>query len=225
MADLEGFVRRLGHRFADPGLLEQALTHRSAGGANNERLEFLGDALLGLVVAEELYRLRPRASEGDLSRLRASLVRRETLAEIARELALGEWLRLGQGELKSGGYRRDSVLANGLEAVIGAVLLDGGHEAARSLLLQLYATRLAELPARAALKDPKTRLQEYLQAHGQPLPDYEVVAVDGEEHRRTFTVACRVDGQAAPFEGTGLSRRKAEQQAASRALAGLAGEA
>lgn len=222
MTDLDGFATRLGHCFTDPALLEQALTHRSAGGRHNERLEFLGDALLGLVIADELYRLRPHADEGELSRMRASLVRRETLAELARGLDLGDHLRLGAGELKSGGYRRDSVLANGLEALIGAAYLDGGFAAGRALLLRLYAERLASLPPQGPEKDPKTRLQEYLQARGLPLPEYSVVEVAGEDHDRTYTVACQVDGLAAPLNGVGLSRRKAEQAAACHALAQLA---
>ncbi len=224
MVDAEGFASQLGHPFADGSLLEQALTHRSAGGAHNERLEFLGDALLGLVIADELYRLRPHADEGELSRMRASLVRRETLAELARDLALGDHLRLGPGELKSGGYRRDSVLANGLEAVIGAAYLDGGFAAGRTLLLRLYAERLANLPADAPDKDPKTQLQEYLQARGLPLPDYRVINTSGEDHDRTFTVECRVDGLAEPLSGNGTSRRKAEQAAAGRSLARLASD-
>jgi ribonuclease-3 len=221
MADAEGFAVRLGHPFADSTLLEQALTHRSTGGGHNERLEFLGDALLGLVIADELYRLRPHADEGELSRMRASLVRRETLAELARDLALGDHLRLGPGELKSGGYRRDSVLANGLEAVIGAAYLDGGFAAGRALLLRLYAERLANLPANAPDKDPKTQLQEYLQARGLPLPEYRVTNTSGEDHDRTFTVECLVDGAGEPFGGSGPSRRRAEQAAAARALDGL----
>jgi ribonuclease-3 len=221
MRELEGFAERLGHPFADHALFEQALTHRSAGGRHNERLEFLGDALLGLVIADELYRLRPHADEGELSRMRASLVRRETLAELARDLDLGDHLRLGAGELKSGGYRRDSVLANGLEALIGAAYLDGGFAAGRALLLRLYAGHLANLPLQGPEKDPKTRLQEYLQARGLPLPEYCVVEVAGEDHDRTYTVTCQVDGLAAPLNGVGLSRRKAEQAAARHALARL----
>ncbi|RLA33545.1 MAG: ribonuclease III [Gammaproteobacteria bacterium] len=221
MTDLEGFAARLGHPFADRGLLDQALTHRSAGARHNERLEYLGDALLGLVIADELYCLLPHADEGELSRMRASLVRRETLAEIARDLELGENLRLGPGELKSGGYRRDSVLANGLEAVIGAAYLDGGFAAGQALLRQLYAERLANLPADGSAKDPKTRLQEYLQARGRPLPEYRVAEGIGEDHDHTFTVECRVDGLAGSLSGVGRSRRKAEQAAASEALVRL----
>ncbi len=221
MDTAEAFAARLGYAFGDRALLDQALTHRSAGAPHNERLEFLGDALLGLVIADELVRLRPHADEGELTRLRASLVRRETLAELARELALGDCLRLGGGELKSGGYRRDSVLANGFEAVLGAAYLDGGFARVRDLVLRLYAARLDGLPEKGPPKDPKTRLQEYLQGRGLPLPDYEVVAIEGEAHERRFSVVCRIDGLDAPVPGAGVSRRKAEQASAARALARL----
>ena len=218
MDEAEALAARLDFAFSDRALLEQALTHRSAGAPHNERLEYLGDALLGMVVADELYRLRPHADEGELTRLRASLVRRETLAELARELALGDCLRLGGGELKSGGYRRDSVLANGFEAVLGAVYLDGGFDAARDLVRRLYAGRFAGLPEKGPPKDPKTRLQELLQARGAPRPEYEVVSIEGEAHERRFSVTCQVDGLADPVRGQGDSRRKAEQAAAAQAL-------
>ena len=221
MDTAEAFAARLGFAFGDRALLDQALTHRSAGAPHNERLEFLGDALLGLVIADELHRLRAHADEGELTRLRASLVRRETLAELARELALGDCLRLGGGELKSGGYRRDSVLANGFEAVLGAAYLDSGFHAARDLVRRLYADRLARLPEKGPPKDPKTRLQEYLQARGLPLPEYQVVTIEGEAHERSFTVTCHVEGVAEPAEGHGVSRRKAEQAAARRVLSSL----
>ncbi|HKK14468.1 MAG TPA: ribonuclease III, partial [Gammaproteobacteria bacterium] len=158
--------RAIGYRFDDQRLLEYALTHRSAGSRNNERLEFLGDAVLGLVMAEALYRAFPRATEGELSRLRATLVKRETLAEVARALALGDYLTLGSGELKSGGFRRDSILADALEAVFGALYMDGGFEAAGRLIRDLFRERLEDLPSAAALKDAKTRLQELLQGRG-----------------------------------------------------------
>jgi ribonuclease-3 len=218
MAGQEALARRLGHRFARPDLLMQALTHRSAGGPHNERLEFLGDALLGLVIAEAIYTRRPRASEGQLTRMRASLVRRETLAELARELDLGEHLQLGGGELKSGGQRRDSVLANALEAVFGAIYIDAGYAAGRDLLLRLFGSRLEALPAEGPAKDPKTRLQEYLQGAGQALPHYRVIDASGADHRRSYTVECVVEGLDAPLLGQGPSRRKAEQQAAESAL-------
>ncbi len=224
MGAAEALAARLGIAFTDPGLLDQALTHRSAGAPHNERLEYLGDALLGLVVADELYRRRPHADEGELTRLRASLVRRETLAELARELDLGGCLRLGGGELKSGGYRRDSVLANGFEALLGAAYLDGGFSAARDLVRRIYAGRLDALPVRAPRKDAKTRLQEFLQGHGRSLPAYRLADVVGEAHERTFTVTCHVDGLAEPQQGSGASRRKAEQAAAARALALLVEE-
>ncbi len=219
MTDPAGWLERaLGYRFSDAALLDRALTHRSAGGRHNERLEYLGDAALGFIVAEALYRSVPDADEGDLSRLRASLVNRPTLAAMARELGLPERLRLGSGELKSGGYRRDSILADALEAVFGAVYLDGGFEAARRSIHAAYGTRLERLPGPESLKDAKTRLQEALQAAGRPLPSYEVQAVEGEAHRRRFTVACHVEGEEGTVTGSGRSRRAAEQAAASGML-------
>lgn len=209
----------LAYRFEDPGLLDRALTHRSAGGRHNERLEFLGDALLGMVVAEALFQTLPDADEGYLSRLRAHLVRRETLAELAREVSLGERLQLGSGELKSGGHRRASILANGIEAILGAVYLDGGYEAARTLTLRLLGKRLAALPTHDQLKDPKTRLQEYLQGRGQELPDYEIESVTGLDHKQRFTAACVLQKQALRTVGEGGSRRKAEQLAAAAMIA------
>ena len=204
----------LEYRFKDLRLLEQALTHRSAGGSHNERLEFLGDALLGMVVAEALYQALPDADEGYLSRLRAHLVRRETLADLAAELSLGEHIRLGSGELKSGGHRRASILANGIEAVMGAVYLDGGYEAARDLILGLLKGRLGALPAHDELKDPKTRLQEYLQGRGQELPDYDIETVSGEDHKQRFTAGCALPRLSLRTVGEGRSRRQAEQAAA-----------
>jgi ribonuclease-3 len=207
-----------GHRFRDPGLVRDALTHRSAGSRNNERLEFLGDAALNLIMAELLFQRAPEATEGELSRLRASLVRGSTLAQIGRSLGLGDHLVLGSGELKSGGHRRDSILADALEALLGAVFLDGGFEACRRCILRLYEDRLANLPSPEALKDPKTRLQEWLQSRGRPLPQYTLVDARGEDHARQFTVHCRVQGLAQPAVGSGTSRRKAEQAAAEMAL-------
>ncbi len=206
--------KALEYRFKDPGLLEQALTHRSAGGSHNERLEFLGDALLGMVVAEALYQALPDADEGYLSRLRAYLVRRETLADLAGDLSLGQRIRLGSGELKSGGHRRSSILANGIEAVMGAVYLDGGYDAARDLIRRLLADRLGALPTHDELKDPKTRLQEYLQGRGQELPDYDIEAVSGEDHKQRFTAACALPRLSLRTVGEGRSRRQAEQAAA-----------
>ena len=218
MIDLSALDGRIGHRFADERLLQRALTHRSAGGDNNERLEFLGDAVLSLVISEELYRRFPKASEGQLSRLRASLVKGDTLAALARGLALGECIELGSGELKSGGHRRASILADALEAVIGALYLDGGAEAARAWILNLFDERLAACHPESVLKDPKTRLQEWLQAQGRPLPAYHVERVEGEAHAQTFTVQCEVAGLGRPTTGVAGSRRKAEQEAARQAL-------
>lgn len=211
----------LGYAFADPGLLNEALTHRSAGSVNNERLEFLGDALLNTVIAIELYRLRPESPEGDLSRLRASLVREETLAAIARAHAFGDSLVLGEGERKSGGHRRDSILADACEAVIGAVFLDSDFERVRQFIVALYRDRLDNLPSADELKDPKTRLQEYLQFRRQTPPEYEVVGSSGAEHARQFVVRCRIEALDLARTATGSSRRKAEQQAAQACLDAL----
>lgn len=206
--------KTFGYRFRDPSRLDQALTHRSAGEPHNERLEFLGDAVLGLIVADALCQLLPGAAEGYLTRLRARLVRKETLAEIGAELHLGDWLKLGPGELKSGGFRRASILANGVEAVLGAVYLDGGLADAQRLVTELYGDRLRSLPTEENLKDPKTRLQERLQAQGMDLPVYGVEAVLGEAHRRSFRVSCMVAAVDAKTEASGRSRREAEQKAA-----------
>jgi len=213
----------LGYRFSDQDRLAEALTHRSAGSRNNERLEFLGDAVLSAVIADAVYHRYPDTAEGDLSRLRATLVRKETLAGLARELGLGERLTLGSGEMKSGGHRRESILADAMEAVFGAVFLDGGWEPCRALILRLYEERLRNLPHPEALKDPKTRLQEFLQARGLPLPEYRVVEEGGEPHARTFRVGCAVSGLNEEIRASGTSRRKAEQAAAQTALARLTG--
>lgn len=218
---LRTLADRIQYRFGKPALLEQALTHRSAGTPNNERLEFLGDSLLSFVIADALFETSAGASEGDLTRLRASLVRAGTLADIAHELDLGDCLRLGPGELSSGGFRRRSILADALEAVLGGVYLDGGYEAARRVILLLYAGRLEDLPDAESLKDPKTRLQEVLQARGMGLPEYVLVATSGKEHRREFTMACRVPSLSVQEEATASSRRKAEQAAAAAALTRL----
>lgn len=217
--DLAKLEKRLGHQFGKPELLVEAVTHRSVLGPNNERLEFLGDSVLNFVVADELFRRRPRDTEGVLSRLRATLVNRPSLAELARELGLGDYLRLGGGELKSGGHRRDSILADGLEAVLGAVFLDGGYEACRALILRMYQERFANLPAAEELKDPKTRLQEYLQGLRRPLPAYQVLDVSGKAHDQVFRVECRVEGVEKATEGVAGSRRQAEQLAAEAMLA------
>ena len=209
-----------GHAFARPALLEQALRHRSAGGPHNERLEFLGDALLNLVVAEQLFERWPKADEGAMTRARAELVRESTLATIARGLALGARLTLGPGEMKSGGHRRDSILADALEAVIAAVYLDAGFEACRRIVLPWFEPLLAALPPLHQVgKDAKTRLQEWLQARQKPLPAYALVAEGGEEHARVFRVSCTLESPALVTEGEGSSRRAAEQVAAEAALA------
>ncbi len=218
---LDGLSRSLGYRFQDPGLLQVAVTHRSAGSDNNERLEFLGDAVLGYVIAEWLYTLFPEASEGQLSRLRASLVKKETLAGIARELKVGDYLSLGSGELKSGGFRRDSILADTLEAILGGIVMDSGFGACRTSIQQLFADRVSRLSAGDELKDPKTRLQEYLQSRKLELPDYEVVEVTGHAHNQQFVVECRVKGVQQPGRGKGSSRRRAEQAAAESIFAQL----
>lgn len=212
---------RLGREFRDPALLARALTHRSFSGANNERLEFLGDALIGLFIADALYAERPRAEEGDLSRWRSSLVRERSLAAIARRLELGDHLRLGEGELKSGGWRRDSVLADAVEAVIAAVYLDGGFEAAQRTCRMLFAQDLADLPDAETLKDPKTRLQEWLQGRSRPLPLYEVLEESGPAHRRYFRVRASLADENRIADASGGSRRIAEQQAASNLLEAL----
>ena len=219
--DLRWFEQALGHRFADVALLHQALTHRSAGGRHNERLEYLGDAALSLVIAEALYQRLPDAPEGHLSRLRANLVRRTALAPMAREIGIPLRLRLGPGELKSGGFRRDSILADALEALLGAVYLDGGIEALRPVVVRLYGARLDDLPPHETLKDPKTRLQERLQAQGLAVPDYRVDTVEGEDHAQQFSVTCRVAALEAETRGHGRSRRAAEQAAAATMLVEL----
>lgn len=203
-------------------LFEAAFTHRSAPGrVNNERLEFLGDAVLNLLVAEMLYRRFPRADEGDLSRLRARLVSAEPLAAIAQSIGLGDELRLGSGELKTGGFRRESILADALEALIGAVHLDRGLEAARDLVERLFGPAMDALPAPQDLKDPKTRLQELLQAAGRALPEYGIVEVSGEPHAQHFSVRCEVAELGLVTAGEGSSRRRAEQDAAQRLLDAL----
>ncbi len=211
-------TRELGYRFNNQDLLRSALTHRSFGSKHNERLEFLGDAILSFIISAELYTRFPELDEGRLSRLRASLVKGDTLAELARHLELGDYLQLGSGELKSGGFRRASILADALEAIIGAVYLDGGIDHARQLVLALYGDNLDRVSPAENLKDPKTRLQEYLQSRRQPLPQYDVVSVSGEAHDQTFVVRCTVGGLSEPTEGVGASRRRAEQAAAEAAL-------
>lgn len=204
----------LGHAFSDQELLRQALTHRSAGPGHNERLEFLGDALLGMLVADFLYRRFPDADEGQLTRTRAALVRRETLAGIARRVELGESLILGEGEQKSGGWRRASILANAVEALIGAVYLDAGIDACRTFVETLFSDELAEVDPATAGKDPKTALQEYLQSRSLPLPEYTTTAIAGPPHHQVFTVTCSAGTDGIVVDASGNSRRKAEQAAA-----------
>lgn len=217
----ERLVARLGHTFSDPGLLRQALTHRSAGNPHNERLEFLGDAILSCVVAEALFRRFPQAREGQLTRVRASLVKGATLAQMARELELGADLKLGGGELKSGGRDRGSILADALEAIIGAVYLDGGQSACSHVIEGLYRERLDAISLDGIPKDPKTRLQEWLQSRRLPLPAYRVLSVEGEDHSQVFTVQCELEVGQRAIRGQGASRRKAEQAAAKSALSVL----
>jgi ribonuclease-3 len=215
---IEALQRALDYRFQCVELLEQALTHRSAKGAHNERLEFLGDSVLGFVTAALLYAQFPKASEGQLTRLRAQLVKEKTLAEIARELELGELLRMGGGELKSGGYRRASILSDALEALFGAIYLDGGIAAAEHSIKQLYQNRIQSLSLESALKDSKTRLQEWLQSRKQALPDYQVTKEEGQDHNKVYWVQCHVKSHSLTTEGNGSSRRKAEQQAAAKMM-------
>jgi len=210
---------KLNYQFEKPELLQAALTHRSAGSKNNERLEFLGDSILNFVVAAEIYNLKPSYQEGQLTRLRANLVRGETLAEIARELELGDILKLGSGELKSGGFKRASILADAVEAIVGAIYLDGGYDAAKNTLHVLYAERFKNLPDSDPVKDSKTNLQEVLQGRGLGLPDYQLIETHGEPHARTFVVTCEIPALEIKVTSRGSSRRKAEQAAAADALA------
>ncbi|MCX8016839.1 MAG: ribonuclease III [Rhodocyclaceae bacterium] len=208
----------LGHAFARPELLRQALTHRSHSSPHNERLEFLGDSVLSCCVATLLFQQFPNLNEGELSRLRASLVRQEALAEIASGLQLGQMLRLGEGELKSGGFRRPSILADALEAVFGAIYLDAGFDAALRVISALYRERLGQLDPRAEGKDAKTALQEWLQGRRLPLPHYALLATRGEAHAQEFEVSCSIPALDLVATGRGASRRAAEQQAARAAL-------
>ncbi len=210
--------KKLGYQFNDSGFLNLALTHRSANGKHNERLEFLGDSILSFVIADDLYHRFPKINEGDMSRMRATLVRGHTLAELGREFELGDYLKLGPGELKSGGFRRDSILADAVEAIIGAIYLDSGTEVVRGIILSWYQTRLEAIKPGVSQKDPKTRLQEFLQGRRKPLPVYTVTNIKGEAHNQEFTVSCDVAGIGMPVIGKGTSRRKAEQAAAETAL-------
>ena len=215
---MERLCRSIGYEFTNKGLVETALTHRSVGSINNERLEFLGDAILGFVIADFLYRNYGEADEGELSRLRAALVKGDSLAEIARTLHLGKYLNLGPGELRSGGHSRNSILADAVEALLAAVYLDGGYPAAREMILSLFEKKLASLSRKSQQKDPKTRLQELLQSRKIALPIYTVISITGEQHEQCFTVSCQVEALNLTTEGSGSSRRKAEQSAANQFL-------
>lgn len=218
MARHPALERRLGYRFRAPALLAQALTHRSFGSPHNERLEFLGDSVLGCVVTESLYRTAPGLPEGKLSRLRAELIREESLARIARELALSGFLRLDESTSRNEGANRPSILANALEAIYGAVFLDGGYEAARGVVRGTFGESLQALDPREPAKDAKTRLQELLQARRQKLPEYRVVATAGAAHKQVFEIECTAAGLGLRAGGSGSSRRQAEQQAAANLL-------
>ncbi len=213
----------LQYRFNDPALIDLAMTHRSVSSRNNERLEFLGDAVLDTVVSGALLQRRPVADEGELSRLRASLVQDRSLAVMAADMKLGQWVGLGEGERRSGGWRRQSILADAIEALIGAVFIDGGYNASELLVMRWFGARLDNLPQDADLKDPKTRLQEWLQERGAPLPKYEVTATRGKPHQQVFDVTCSISEPVLTVAGTGGSRRKAEQSAALALLERLEG--
>ena len=210
--------RQFGHAFSQPALCQAALTHRSAGNEHNERLEFLGDSILNCSVARLLYDAHPQADEGALSRLRSTLVSGDTLAQIAAELGVGEHLRLGPGELKSGGFRRASTLADALEAILGAIFLDAGFDAAAAVVKRIIGARMSDLPEAETLKDAKTRLQESLQARGLALPVYRLTAVAGEPHAQSFSVTCEVPSFGLVAVGEAGSRRRAEQLAARKLL-------
>ena len=215
---IESLTQRLGYQFNKQALLIQALTHRSFSANNNERLEFLGDGALNFIIANQLYSRFKQLSEGDLSRLRAALVKESTLAEIAISLNLGELLMLGEGEIKSAGYKRPSTLSDALEAVVGAIYIDGGYEAAQKVVVDLFQTKLLEIDPKVIDKDAKSQLQEYLQGKKIDLPDYTVVLIKGEAHAQTFKVQCSIEKLKIETIGEGNSRRIAEQRSAQFAL-------
>ncbi len=215
---LDALQQAIGHRFTRPELLQQAVTHRSFGSPHNERLEFLGDSIVNCVIAIALFERFGELREGDMSRLRANLVRQEALYRLADGLKLGDYLRLGEGEMKSGGHRRPSILADALEAIFAAVFLDAGFEGAKAVIDRLYAASLAGLDPARALKDPKTALQEWLQGRRMPLPRYSLADTRGEAHQQEFEVECEIAGLGLKTRGIGVSRRAAEQQSAQRAL-------
>lgn len=220
-AKLQQLSNKIGYEFNDLDFLQRALTHRSVGAKNNERLEFLGDSLVNFMIADILFHQFTMLPEGDMSRVRAHLVKGDTLAVIGKEYALSDYLVLGPGELKSGGFRRNSIIADAVEAIIAAVYEDGGLDACRALVERFYAKRLAELDPKNIGKDPKTRLQEYLQSRQEPLPEYSIISVNGAAHAQEFTVSCYVERLNTKFEATASSRRKAEQKAAETALEAL----
>ncbi len=215
---IDTLLKKLEYSFNDSSLLEEALTHRSYSAKNNERLEFLGDGILNFVIADELFRLYPDVQEGDLSRLRATLVNKDSLAEIASHLSLGDVIQLGSGELKSGGFRRPSILADAVESIFGAVYCDSGFDACQKLIVRLYSSRLALSIDLQSLKDPKTQLQELLQSRRFCLPDYEVTKISGQAHAQVFHVKCTIEKMKIEVNGDGKSRRKAEQVAAQAAI-------
>lgn len=221
--NLERLCRRLNYHFNNIAYLKQALTHCSAGSDNYERFEFLGDSILSFVIANELFNRFPLHSEGQLSRLRSFLVKGEMLAEIAREIDLGDYLFLGQGELRSGGFRRTSILADALEAILAAIYLDGGMIAAKQIILMLYSSRLDDPDLNHCLKDAKTQLQEFLQASKFALPEYVLTKIEGDEHAQIFHVTCTIEGVSQVAYGIGPNRRKAEQLAAKAMLEQLQG--
>ncbi|GAB5381732.1 MAG: ribonuclease III [Aliiglaciecola sp.] len=221
--DYQRLFNALSYTFKDANNLQLALTHRSHNKDHNERLEFLGDAVLGMVIAEAMYHRFPKQPEGKLTRMRSTLVKGETLAEIAREFELGDLLLLGGGELKSGGYRRSSILADAVEAIIGAIYLEAGLDTCKTLILKWFDSRIKQLDPSAHPKDNKTQLQEYLQGRKRPLPHYRVEKILGKDHDQVFVVMCEIEGLSHAIEGRGSSRRKAEQQAAQAALEKLNG--
>ena len=221
MQDLGPLSAALGYHYNDTELLREALSHRSTGARNYERLEFLGDGLLNFVIASALFRENPELDEGSLSRLRASLVCEPTLASIARSIQLGDYLMLGQGELRSGGFNRDSILSDVIESLIGACFIESGFERAEKMVLSLFESRLKDLPEAQTLKDPKTQLQEWLQGQQLERPGYSVINTEGKAHALQFTVLCEVPSHKISIEATAGSRRKAEQQAAADALSQL----
>jgi len=221
LAKLNKLSKKIGYEYQDITVLQHALTHRSVGAKNNERLEFLGDSLVNFMIADVLFHQYINLPEGDMSRVRAHLVKGETLAVIGREYHLSDYLVLGPGELKSGGYRRDSIIADAVEAIIASVYEDGGLDVCRALVGRFYEKRLENLNPKNIGKDPKTRLQEWLQSRNQPLPEYSIISVNGAAHAQEFTVSCFVEKLNTKFEATASNRRKAEQKAAEDALAAL----